>query len=143
LIEATVIIAQIERLPPTNSPEDLNLLKFVVNFFSTPSIRPSPRRPTPYYPGSKKSLYNYNYNTDTGIQVQEEGYLNNMGTDQEILEARGSYNYIDNDGNTFQVSYVANEDGFQPEGAHLPTIPPLIRKALQYITEHPEENEKK
>ncbi|KAM0724993.1 Larval cuticle protein LCP-17 [Formica fusca] len=84
--------------------------------------------------------YNYSYETGNGIQAQEEGHLNNVGTDQEALEARGSYSYTDNEGNTFQISYVANENGFQPEGAHLPQVPPLIKKALQYIAEHPEEN---
>ncbi|XP_029161179.1 flexible cuticle protein 12-like [Nylanderia fulva] len=84
--------------------------------------------------------YNYNYETGNGIQAQEDGHLNNAGTDQEILEARGSYSYTDAEGNTFQVSYVANENGFQPEGAHLPEVPPQIKRALQYIAEHPEEN---
>ncbi|KMR04590.1 larval cuticle protein lcp-17 [Lasius niger] len=77
----------------------------------------------------------YNYNTDIGIQVQEYGHLNNVGTKQEALEVRGSYNYTDNDGNTFQISYIANENGFQPKGTHLPTVPPLIKKALQYSAE--------
>ncbi|KMQ84145.1 larval cuticle protein lcp-17 [Lasius niger] len=91
-----------------------------------------------YYPRTSNSLYSYKYNTDTGIQAQEDGHLNNKGTDQK---ARGSYSYTDNDGNTFQVSYIANENGFQPEGAHLPRVPPRIKKVLQYIAEHPEENE--
>lgn len=102
---------------------------------------------TSYYEISQsrivKFLYNYNYNTDSGIQIQENCYLNNADTDQEGLEVQGSYSYTDNEGNNFQVSYIANENGFQPEGAHLPTIPPLIRKALQYIVEHSKENEKK
>ncbi|XP_029662727.1 endocuticle structural glycoprotein SgAbd-3-like isoform X2 [Formica exsecta] len=89
---------------------------------------------------SSKPLYSYNYNIDTGIQIQESGYLNHIGTDKEALEARGSYGYIDNEGNFFSVLYTANENGFQPEGAHLPTVPPLIIKALQYIAKHPEEN---
>lgn len=88
--------------------------------------------------------YSYNYETGNGIQAQEEGHLNNVGTDNEALEVRGSFSYTDADGNTHQISYVANENGFQPEGAHLPTAPPVppeILKALQYIAEHPEENE--
>ncbi|XP_018398874.1 PREDICTED: larval cuticle protein 8-like [Cyphomyrmex costatus] len=89
--------------------------------------------------------YNYNYETGNGIQVQEEGHLNNAGTDNEALEAHGSFSFTDATGQTYQISYVANENGFQPEGAHLPTappVPPQILKALQYIAEHPEENEK-
>ncbi|XP_029162570.1 larval cuticle protein 65Ag1-like isoform X3 [Nylanderia fulva] len=105
----------------------------------TTSFSPTTRRYTTLRgPRSIKSLYNYNYNTDTGIQAQEEGHFNNVGSDQENLEAQGSY--TDNKGNTFEVSYIANENGFQPEGAHLPTIPPLIKKAFQYIAEHPEKN---
>lgn len=88
--------------------------------------------------------YNYSYETGNGIQAEEEGHLNNAGTDQEAIEARGSFSYTGADGQTYHVSYVANENGFQPEGAHLPTtpaVPPQILKALQYIAEHPEENE--
>lgn len=88
--------------------------------------------------------YSYSYETGNGIQAQEEGHLNNVGTEQEALEARGSFSFTDADGQVFQISYVANENGFQPEGAHLPTPPPvpaLIQRAIQYIAEHPEENE--
>ncbi|XP_072751073.1 endocuticle structural glycoprotein ABD-5-like [Anoplolepis gracilipes] len=91
---------------------------------------------------SIKRLYNYNYNTDTGIQAQEDAVLKKFGLDQETLDVQGSYSYTDNEGNIFQVSYRANENGFQPEGAHLPTVPPLIEKALQYIAEHSKKNEK-
>ncbi|XP_072750452.1 endocuticle structural glycoprotein ABD-4-like isoform X2 [Anoplolepis gracilipes] len=133
------VIAKTERLSAK-----LNEAKFIVainkDFLTFPSTTTTPI-PLHYDPRPSKSLYNYNYNTDIGIQAQEDGHLNYVGTDQEALEARGSYSYTDNEGNIFQVSYVANENGFQPEGAHLPEIPPLIKKALQYIAEHPEENE--
>lgn len=149
LIITTVIIAKTVRLSVTNSP-DINELKFYAREFyanatHTPStVYTTPNMPIPlhYYPSPNKSFYNYNYNTDTGIQAEEHGHLNNVGTNQEAMEARGSYSYTDNEGNIFQVSYIANENGFQPEGAHLPIIPPLIKKALQYIAEHPEENGK-
>ncbi|KAM0724994.1 Larval cuticle protein LCP-17 [Formica fusca] len=141
LIEATVIIAKTERLSVTKSP-NRNEAKLLV-FITAPPTDPAPTlMPSIYPPRPNKSLYNYNYNTDTGIQAQEHGHFNNVGTNQEVLEARGSYNYTDNEGNTFQVSYIANENGFQPWGAHLPTVPSLIKKALQYIAEHSEERGK-
>lgn len=90
--------------------------------------------------------YNYIYETGNGIQVQEDGHLNNVGTDSEVLEARGTFSFTDTDGQIYQITYVADENGFQPEGAHLPTappVPPQIQKALRYIAEHPEENEEK
>ncbi|XP_014473827.1 PREDICTED: flexible cuticle protein 12-like [Dinoponera quadriceps] len=88
--------------------------------------------------------YSYSYETGNGIQAQEDGHLNYQGTDDEAIEARGGYSYTGDDGQVYQVTYVANENGFQPEGAHLPTappIPPLIQRALEYIAQHPEENE--
>ncbi|XP_050466570.1 endocuticle structural glycoprotein SgAbd-3-like [Cataglyphis hispanica] len=133
LIKATVIIAKTVRLPPV-----VNQLKFYAKTYKPIMVYTTPI-PWHYTPRPNKFLYNYNYNTDTGIQAQEHGHLNNVGTNQEAMEARGSY--TDNEGNTFQVSYIANENGFQPEGAHLSIVPPLIRKALQYIAEHPEESE--
>jgi len=142
----TVIIAKPVRLSVTNSPATINRAKLYAYTYTTPfTTFTTPRSaptPTPYYSRSKKSLYNYNYNTDTSIQAKEQNYLNNLSTNQETLKARASYSYIDNGGNTFQVSYIANEDGFQPEGAHLPTVPPLIKKALQYIAEHSKGNGK-
>ncbi|XP_050466394.1 larval cuticle protein LCP-17-like [Cataglyphis hispanica] len=134
LIQATVIIAKTVRLPSA-----VNQLKFYAKT-NTPIMVYTTPIPWHYTPRPNKFLYNYNYNTDTGIQAQEHGHLNNVGTDQEAIEVRGSYSYTDNEGKTYQVSYVANENGFQPEGAHLPEVPPLIKKALQYIAEHPEEN---
>ncbi|XP_011253419.2 endocuticle structural glycoprotein SgAbd-2 [Camponotus floridanus] len=150
LIEATVIMtAKPARLSVTNSPATLNQGKFYAYTYKynpSPSTTPFSTRststPTPYYSRSKKSLYNYNYNTDTSIQAQEQNYLNNLSTDQETLKERGSYNYIDNDGNTFQVSHIAHEDGFQPKDAHLPTLPSLIKKALQNIAEYSKRNGK-
>ncbi|XP_029663552.1 cuticle protein CP14.6-like [Formica exsecta] len=128
LVAATATIAA----PPPGAVDDSVLAK---SLNQIPVVRQALDGPNP------DGSYNYSYETGNGIQAQEEGHLNNVGTDQEALEARGSYSYTDNEGNTFQISYVANENGFQPEGAHLPQVPPLIKKALQYIAEHPEENE--
>lgn len=127
LMEAVLTMAKTERLPSNN-----NQLNKIVAFSAPFSLEPS-----------SKPLYRYSYNTDTGIQAQEKGDLNYINTEQEALEVRGNYSYTDAVGNTFQVSYVANENGFQPKGAHLPALPLLIKKALQYIAEHPEESEKK
>ncbi|XP_015429441.1 PREDICTED: endocuticle structural glycoprotein ABD-4-like [Dufourea novaeangliae] len=99
-----------------------------------PILRQSADGPNP------DGSYNYNYETANGIQAQELGYLRYAGTTGEAREAQGSYSYTAPNGEVVQVSYVANENGFQPQGSHIPPIPPQILRALEYIAAHPEEN---
>ncbi|XP_011186082.1 pupal cuticle protein Edg-78E isoform X2 [Zeugodacus cucurbitae] len=76
--------------------------------------------------------YNYAYDTSNRIQVQESG----VGSSY----ASGSYSYISPEGQPIQLSYTADENGYQPKGDHLPTPPPIpeyILKALAYIEAHP------
>lgn len=55
--------------------------------------------------------------------AQEEGYLNNPNAqlpDYPEQVAIGSYSYTAPDGQHISLSYKADANGFQPEGAHLP-----------------------
>lgn len=67
--------------------------------------------------------YNYAYETSNQIQAQESGKLKDLPGDEygNGIEARGSYSYLGDDGVTYTVNYIANENGFQPSGAHLPS----------------------
>ncbi|ODM90378.1 Larval cuticle protein LCP-17 [Orchesella cincta] len=56
-------------------------------------------------------------------------------SDGTKLEQR-SYSYISPEGEKINLKYIADENGFQPEGNHLPTPPPIpeeIQKALRII----------
>ncbi|XP_076175504.1 cuticular protein 18 [Ptiloglossa arizonensis] len=99
-----------------------------------PILRQSGEGPNP------DGSYTYNYETANGIQAQEVGYLKYAGSTAEAQEAQGSYSYTAPNGEVVQVSYVANENGFQPQGSHIPTIPSHIVRALEHIAAHPEEN---
>ncbi|XP_017892831.1 endocuticle structural glycoprotein SgAbd-8-like [Ceratina calcarata] len=99
-----------------------------------PILRQSAEGPNP------DGSYSFSYETANGIQAQEIGYLKYAGTQAEANEAQGSYSYTAPNGELVQVTYVANENGFQPQGSHIPPIPPQILKALEYIAQHPEEN---
>lgn len=73
--------------------------------------------------------------------AQEQGQLKNAGSEGEASEVQGSAQWTAPDGTPISISYVANEDGFQPQGDHLPTpppIPPAIQRALEWIAAHPE-----
>lgn len=58
--------------------------------------------------------------TSDGTSRQEQGQLTNVGTDNEAISVRGSYSYVGEDGVTYTVNYIADENGFQPQGAHIP-----------------------
>ncbi|XP_026763336.2 protein argonaute-2-like [Galleria mellonella] len=75
--------------------------------------------------------YQYAYETENGIQAQEVGQID-KGT-----QARGAYSYRGTDGQVYSVTYTADENGFRPEGAHLPTPPPIpeaIARAIEQNT---------
>ncbi|XP_046665438.1 endocuticle structural glycoprotein ABD-4-like [Homalodisca vitripennis] len=88
--------------------------------------------------------YRWAYETGNEIQAEETGSVKNFGVpDQEIQSAIGSYSYTAPDGTRISITYTADENGFVPQGAHLPTPPPVpeaIQRALEYIAAHPEEN---
>ncbi|KAH8303991.1 hypothetical protein KR018_000227 [Drosophila ironensis] len=67
--------------------------------------------------------FNYNYETSDGQKADAAGVVNYLGTDHESLAVRGSYSFVGDDGQTYTVTYVADENGFQPQGAHLPVAP--------------------
>ncbi|CAH0702666.1 unnamed protein product [Spodoptera exigua] len=67
--------------------------------------------------------YNYNVQTSNGISQQEQGQLKNAGSENEAIEVRGQYSYTGPDGVVYTITYIANELGFQPQGAHIPQAP--------------------
>ncbi|KAJ8972436.1 hypothetical protein NQ317_016678 [Molorchus minor] len=96
--------------------------------------------------------YRSSYQTGNGITAQEQGVLKNAGNkDAEAEEVQGGFQYTAPDGTPIQLSYIANENGFQPQGAHLPVapiddktpppIPAAILRSLEYNAAHPEPNE--
>ncbi|XP_019867085.1 endocuticle structural glycoprotein SgAbd-2-like [Aethina tumida] len=93
--------------------------------------------------------YRTSYETGNGISAQEQGQLKNAGNpDAEAEEVQGSFQFTAPDGTPIQLQYVANENGFQPQGSHLPIaptpppIPPAIQRALEWIAAHPEPQQK-
>ncbi|KAH8318522.1 hypothetical protein KR067_008167 [Drosophila pandora] len=67
--------------------------------------------------------FKYNWETSDGQSAQADGHLNNAGTENESLAVRGSFSFVADDGQTYTVNYIADENGFQPQGAHLPVAP--------------------
>lgn len=88
-------------------------------------------------------LYIFSYETGNGIAVEETGFVKNAGPDQ-IQVIQGSAAYTSPEGQVIQIQYVADENGYQPQGAHLPTPPPadpVILRALEYLASLPSTQE--
>ncbi|XP_075162368.1 larval cuticle protein 65Ag1-like [Haematobia irritans] len=67
--------------------------------------------------------FQYAYETSDGTNAQASGQLKNVGSEQEGIAVTGSFSFVADDGQTYTVNYVADENGFQPQGAHLPVAP--------------------
>ena len=65
---------------------------------------------------------NYSFETENGIKVEEFGVQKQIGLTPEESGsiAKGSYSYTAPDGTLIKVDWVADENGFQPNGAHIP-----------------------
>lgn len=59
--------------------------------------------------------------------------MKNAGSENEIQSASGSFSYTAPDGQQIQLTYTADENGFVPQGAHLPTPPPIPEEILRSL----------
>ncbi|XP_045764253.1 uncharacterized protein LOC123866633 [Maniola jurtina] len=131
-----------------------------------PSTSPSPRtvvpktftkRPPEYNPVFKKSgqrdpavkiieetnfvfshsgNFHYSFEGGDGTKVSSQGELKSFDNNKTGEAVVGSVFYKDDEGNDVNLSYTADENGYRPHGAHLPTpppIPPAIARALEYL----------
>uniref|UniRef100_A0A1B0D480 Cuticular protein n=1 Tax=Phlebotomus papatasi TaxID=29031 RepID=A0A1B0D480_PHLPP len=69
------------------------------------------------YEPNPDGSYVYSYETSNGIRADQQGY--------DVMQ--GSYSYTGPDGVVYTVKYIADENGFRAEGAHLPVPPPALR----------------
>nr|CAD7257908.1 unnamed protein product [Timema shepardi] len=63
--------------------------------------------------------HNFRYESGDGSSRQENGVINNPGTQVEAAAVTGSYSYIAPDGTPITVNYIADENGFQPIGNNI------------------------
>ncbi|TDG40616.1 hypothetical protein AWZ03_012962 [Drosophila navojoa] len=76
------------------------------------------------YQSDTSGNYNFGFDTGNGIHRDETGEFKG-GWPHGSLGVRGSYSYTGDDGQQYTVNYKADKNGFQAEGAHLPTSPSL------------------
>ena len=66
--------------------------------------------------------------------------IHEVASGDEHGNIHGEYEYVSPEGVLVKVTYVADENGYQPASDLLPTPPPIpaaILKALEYLKAHP------
>lgn len=84
----------------------------------------------------------FSYEAGNGIKIEGSGFTKKAlvpqfdeagarlaDAEKDVLVQVGSYSYTAPDGQVITVKYIADENGFQPTGDHLPT-PPSVPEAI-------------
>lgn len=58
-------------------------------------------------------VYHYSYELDNGQIFSETGELRTFGDQQAVVKS-GAYSFVGPDGQTYWVTYTADENGFHP-----------------------------
>lgn len=74
--------------------------------------------------------FSYDFETSNGIRADASGVATNG------VQSQGSFAYKGDDGQDYSITYTADENGFQPQGAHLPTSPPIPEEILKSLEQN-------
>ena len=82
-------------------------------------------------------LAKLSFESANGIKVQESGTQKKVGPKPEDIGtvSRGSYSYTSPEGIVITVNWVADENGFQATGDHLPTPPPMPDHVVKLLAD--------
>ncbi|KAF7264050.1 endocuticle structural glycoprotein SgAbd-3-like [Rhynchophorus ferrugineus] len=89
---------------------------------------------------SPDGSYEWSYQSGDGSAQQQSGQLKQIG-DSAGEVVQGSASWTDPEGGQHQLTYVADENGYQPQSADIPVPPPIpqaILRALEWIAAHPQ-----
>ncbi|KAF4520083.1 hypothetical protein B566_EDAN014188 [Ephemera danica] len=123
-----------------------NMNKLIIVLALVAVAAAAPQQQQPKYEEPIPILRLENEGTGNGIRAEESGYVKQLeGRSEEESQAnqvQGSYSYTGPDGVVYTITYIADENGFRAEGAHLPTPPPMpeaIQRALDFIASQPKQ----
>ncbi|XP_034949488.1 endocuticle structural glycoprotein SgAbd-2-like [Chelonus insularis] len=86
--------------------------------------------------------YQYSYETDNGISMQENGSPKGpAGPEGPSEVVQGRFSYTAPDGTPIVLEYYADDTGFHATGAHIPTPPPIPEAIQRAIASLPPSNE--
>ncbi|XP_063610592.1 cuticle protein CP14.6-like [Penaeus indicus] len=74
--------------------------------------------------------YSFDFETGNGISFSQAGSPD--GDEDAVIKA-GEYSYTAPDGTEIRLRFVADDNGFQPEGDHLPVAPEFPHPIPQFV----------
>ena len=74
------------------------------------------------------------FDIDDGTRIIERGAQKQVTVENTGSTSRGQYTYVV-DGQRFTVDWIANENGFQATGDHLPTPPPAPAHVVKLLND--------
>merc|ERR1712071_12827 len=85
---------------------------------------------------TEKQEYSFSYEAENGISVSESGVQKQIGATPEEsgTVSQGTYSYPE-EGVTYTITWVADENGFQATGDHLPTPPPMPAHVVKLLAD--------
>ena len=71
-----------------------------------------------------ETTYNFDFEAENGIKQSAEGELKTID-DAEVMVMKGSYSYMDENGEEVVVTWYADETGYHAESSILPVAPEI------------------
>merc|ERR1711973_731885 len=113
-----------------NQPSNMKSMILFAVFLAVAAAAPAPQDEKPIIlilkqsqnHDTEKQEYSFSYETENGISVGESGVQKQIGDKPEEAGtvSKGQFSYPEGSV-TYTVSWVADENGFQATGDHLPT----------------------
>jgi len=77
------------------------------------------------------------FESEDGVKVEESGSQKQVGetVEESGTVSKGSYSFTAPDGTVLTVNWVADENGFQATGDHLPTPPPMPDHVVKLLAD--------
>jgi hypothetical protein len=82
-------------------------------------------------------MSDFSFESADGTKVSESGNQKQVGPKPEDIGtvSKGSYSFTTPDGVVLTVNWVADENGFQATGDHLPTPPPMPEHVVKMLAD--------
>merc|ERR1712136_243612 len=127
-----------------NQPFNMKSMILFAVFLAVAAAAPAPQEAAPVIlivkqtqsHDTEKQEYSFSYEAENGIPVSESGKQKQFGDKPEEagIISQGKFSYPE-EGVTYTITWVADENGFQATGDHLPVAPPMPEHVVKMLAD--------